>query len=568
MMEIKSSVKNQIVNQSNTTVHWSADIYADQPTNLSILIESHQFDVHKDTLVQCSDYFRAMFSSQMIENTRDVITLHMLNPEAFRIIIEGFYTSKLNLTEENIFGIIETAQVLILSSGLHSQCMDFLKDMIDFDSVFDIINFSSSNSSYLTEIFNVSKKFSLTHFMELKNRNSFLSLTAGEVCDYLSEKSLVVDSEVSVMKALNAWFKTNQVDKLTLQNVVTACVSMKEDNKALDSVINCIISGNFMEDNKDYNLALNSLQERSKHHNVLLFWSKLNTTVEEGLVDVTQLSGESLEGFKFDTMTDVEQNPGYDLGSALCCLGPYVYLCGGGPKFGGVNWIRKIWKFDPTKPSSQRWTSVGVLEETRRHHSMVAVENKLYIFGGFGKFRMKNSKLESFDLQTGSWDNLPAMPVHEINPVVTVVHHSIYFLDRSWGLHCYQPQLQCWTTSTWTAPSPHVPVALYPDPNNTAGFFSLSRGEGKFYIHTLLPATQSHTTVCEAECQHCYVGSVLVRDEMIMLFGSSRQLVEDTDKCEVLLAQRFQLPTGTLAEMRTVANVSLAAAVLAVPFVS
>lgn len=78
-----------------------------------------------------------------------------------------------------------------------------------------------------------------------------------------------------------------------------------------------------------------------------------------------------------------------------------MYLCGGGPKFGGVNWIRNIWKFDTTKPSSQRWTSVGVLKETRRHHAMVAVENKLYIFGGFGKFRMKNSKLESFDLQTG-----------------------------------------------------------------------------------------------------------------------------------------------------------------------
>lgn len=256
MMELKCSVRNEIVNQSDTKVHWSANIYVDQPTNLTILLESHQFDVHKHTLIKCSDYFRAMFSSQMIESTRDVITLHMLNPEAFKIIVEGFYTSKLNLAEENIFGIIETAQVLILSSALHSQCMDFLKDMIDFDSVFDIINFSSSNSSYLTEIFNASKRFSLTHFMELMNRNSFLSLTASEVCDYLSDKSLVVDSEITVVKALNAWFKKNEVDILTLQHVLTTCVSMKEDHKALDNVINCIINDNFMEDNKDYNLVL------------------------------------------------------------------------------------------------------------------------------------------------------------------------------------------------------------------------------------------------------------------------------------------------------------------------
>lgn len=159
------------------------------------------------------------------------------------------------------------------------------------------------------------------------------------------------------------------------------------------------------------------------------------------------------------------------------------------------------------------------------------------------------------------------MPVHEINPVVTVVHHSIYFMDRTWGLHCYHTHLHCWTSRTWTAAIPHVPIALYPDPNNPAGFLCISRGDGKFYIHTVLPATQSHATVCVAECQHCYIGSVLVSDEMIMFFGSAQQFVEDTQKCDVLFAQRFQLTTGILAEMKAVANVSLAAAVLAVPFV-
>lgn len=80
--------------------------------------------------------------------------------------------------------------------------------------------------------------------------------------------------------------------------------------------------------------------------------------------------------------------------------GPYLYLSGGGPDFGKVNWIRKIWRFDVSKLYSP-WEAVGELFEFRRSHAMVILENKLYIFGGFGKFRTKNTQMHSLDLTSG-----------------------------------------------------------------------------------------------------------------------------------------------------------------------
>ena len=78
-----------------------------------------------------------------------------------------------------------------------------------------------------------------------------------------------------------------------------------------------------------------------------------------------------------------------------------MYVSGGGPGFGKVNWIRKVWRFDCCADGGERWTAVGELSETRRHHAMVAVGNKLYIFGGFGKFRTRNSELDCLDLDSG-----------------------------------------------------------------------------------------------------------------------------------------------------------------------
>ena len=77
-----------------------------------------------------------------------------------------------------------------------------------------------------------------------------------------------------------------------------------------------------------------------------------------------------------------------------------MYLSGGGPSFGKVNWIRKLYRYDLSKTLSA-WETIGDLYETRRHHAMVAVGSKLYIFGGFGKFRTKNLKLDCFDTLSG-----------------------------------------------------------------------------------------------------------------------------------------------------------------------
>ena len=52
-----------------------------------------------------------------------------------------------------------------------------------------------------------------------------------------------------------------------------------------------------------------------------MFWSLLNTTTADGLVDIVKLCQDSGQGIKVGSMTDIVERPGYDLGSAFCVQG-------------------------------------------------------------------------------------------------------------------------------------------------------------------------------------------------------------------------------------------------------
>ena len=62
------------------------------------------------------------------------------------------------------------------------------------------------------------------------------------------------------------------------------------------------------------------LGKRERHEDVFMFWSLLNRTTADGLVDIVKLCQDG-QGVKVGTMTDVVERPGYDLGSAFCVHG-------------------------------------------------------------------------------------------------------------------------------------------------------------------------------------------------------------------------------------------------------
>ncbi|CAL1541342.1 unnamed protein product, partial [Lymnaea stagnalis] len=480
---------------SKTSI-WSAHDYDSRVSDLTLLIESCEFRVHKDVLQRSCDYFRAMFSSQMVETTKEVITLKSFMAEPCKVLFEGCYTGTLPLTEANIFSVTETAHMFNTYTLLFCQCTQYLTNLINLNMVFDIMHFSESLC--LNDVYSSARKFCLGHFMEMSCSSSFLGLSVPELCDYLSDKYLAVEEEVHVVRAVSSWLEHNESDKLTrsmVQQIVNACIYKKHDCGGSKAII-----GHLME--LIPLLFLNEifqcyLTERTKPKDMFFFWSQFEPSHHDGLVDIIKVSPTTWEGVKFDQMTDVEQRPGYDMGSAIYCLsGLYVFLSGGGSKFGSVLWIKNIWCFDFSAPPP-RWKVVGDLKETRRHHAMVAVGGRLYLFGGFGKFRCKNTKLECFDLVTGrTWENLPEMPTHEVNPVTAVHQHNIFYIERQWNILCFDSHVKQWKQFelNFSIPRNYLPVSLHIDPRTPDTFLAVFREWTKFSLKSLHLNTASGIT--------------------------------------------------------------------------
>ncbi|CAG5119838.1 unnamed protein product, partial [Candidula unifasciata] len=166
-----------------------------RPSDITLVIESWRFHVHRDILMKSSDYFRAMFSSHMIESRKDVVELHLVNPEVFSILVDGMYTGCLALTEDNAFAVVQAAEMLQIGDPLNSAQLSFMrKTFINVSQCFELMHFCIPLN--LTELHCDARKFCLAHFWELKDSTALTSLSLSELYDYLSDTYLVVEAEI------------------------------------------------------------------------------------------------------------------------------------------------------------------------------------------------------------------------------------------------------------------------------------------------------------------------------------------------------------------------------------
>ncbi|RUS85225.1 hypothetical protein EGW08_006986, partial [Elysia chlorotica] len=504
---------------------WDPDgTFDTQPTDLNLVVEKHTFSVHKEILMYCSHYFQGMFSSGMLENNKNSVTLQLVAAEPFKIILHGFYSGRLDLDETNIFEITETAHVLQVTSELFSQCTSFLERMINTQSCFVVMFFCDSVN--LADLYTKARKFCLGRFSQLRHLDSFLELTQPQMKDYLADKFLLVDEEIHVFEAMKNWVTKNKARSLDIsldyvRELVAASICLKNSSKDLDTVANMIFdeTRHFKQEE-----LLEVLGNRERQEEVYMFWSLLKTTDADGCVDVVRLEPDG-HGVKVGTMTDVVLFPTYDFGSAFCRLNCCVYLAGGGPNFGKMNWIKQLYKFDLSKVAPL-WEPICDLNEIRRHHAMVGVGTKLYIFGGFGKFRIKNYRLDCFDLETGVWEEFQNMPAHEVRPVATVDERSIFYMDQSHTLHCFDTTCNEWSSLPVPVPagSPR-PVGIHALNQEPGSLVAVLDGDSSFTILNLKVDRDSVEKKCtlqgtwEVVTDRKFAGSAVVNDKLILFVG-------------------------------------------------
>ena len=69
--------------------------------DVTLVVNGNEFPAHKTTLACCSPYFHAMFTC-FEESKQHTIILKDIDPKALELLLEYIYTSKVQITEDNV----------------------------------------------------------------------------------------------------------------------------------------------------------------------------------------------------------------------------------------------------------------------------------------------------------------------------------------------------------------------------------------------------------------------------------------------------------------------------------
>ncbi|KAM8909902.1 kelch-like protein 42 isoform 2-T2 [Spinachia spinachia] len=85
---------------------------------IAIVMDDKIYEVNKKKLIEKSDYFRALYSSGMRESTEDSVHLQGLSVPGLELVLEFINTSKVQVVNETLEDLIETASFLQVTSIL------------------------------------------------------------------------------------------------------------------------------------------------------------------------------------------------------------------------------------------------------------------------------------------------------------------------------------------------------------------------------------------------------------------------------------------------------------------
>lgn len=189
-------------------------------------------DVVKETircqkclLIDNSDYFRAMFSSGMIESQNNEVRIKDVDISVMKELIEYIITKKISLTGDMVYSITAAACRFQITD-LIQICCTYLEKTLWHTSCISTLELSQIYD--LRHLFNVSKRHLQHYFTQVSKTDEFLSVQVTTLQWLLQEKALNVESELDVYTAFERWIDADVDNRLQYADELCTFIHMEE----------------------------------------------------------------------------------------------------------------------------------------------------------------------------------------------------------------------------------------------------------------------------------------------------------------------------------------------------
>ncbi|XP_056220055.1 kelch-like protein 40b [Seriola aureovittata] len=174
----------------------------DKLVDCVLKIKDKEFPCHRLVLCACSSYFRSIFLSDLEESKKREIVLEDVEPGVMGLILKYLYTSKINVTEQNVQDIFAVANVYQIPS-IFTVCVSFLQKRLSLSNCLAVFRLGLMLDCPRLAV--SARNYACERFQLISRDEEFLQLLPSELAAILTNDNLNVETEEAVFEALINW---------------------------------------------------------------------------------------------------------------------------------------------------------------------------------------------------------------------------------------------------------------------------------------------------------------------------------------------------------------------------
>ncbi|XP_061627213.1 kelch-like protein 5 isoform X2 [Phyllopteryx taeniolatus] len=173
-----------------------------QLCDVTLVAGDRRIPAHRLVLSSVSDYFAAMFTSDVREAKQDEVKMEGVDPDALWVLVQYAYTGRLELREDTIESLLSASCLLQLSSAVQA-CCSFLMKQLHPSNCIGISSYANAQGCH--DLRRVAHTYTMEHFAEVVGAQEFTLLPVDEMERLLTSDDINVPDEETVVTALLTW---------------------------------------------------------------------------------------------------------------------------------------------------------------------------------------------------------------------------------------------------------------------------------------------------------------------------------------------------------------------------
>ncbi|XP_042075023.1 kelch-like protein 29 isoform X3 [Haplochromis burtoni] len=362
-------------------------------TDLKIIVEGKEFEVHQNVLASCSLYFKDLVKRSSGETrSREMLELNMSNISAdvLELLLEFVYTGSLVIDSANAKTLLEAANKFQFNTFC-KVCVSFLEKQLTAANCLGVLAMAEAMSC--TELHNMAKAFALQNFPEVAGQEEILSVSKDDLIAYLSNDSLNTKAEELVYETVIKWIKQDPNSRVQHLSELLAVVRLPFIHPSY--LLNVVDNEELIKSSE----ACRDLVNEAKRYHMLpharqeMQTPRTRPRLSAGVAEVIVLvGGRQAIGMNQRSLTAVtcfnpQNSKWYPLASlpfydreffSVISAGDNIYLSGGTES--GVM-VADVWCY---MSLLDNWNLVSRMTVARCRHNSLVYDGKLYTIGGLG----------------------------------------------------------------------------------------------------------------------------------------------------------------------------------------